>query len=1481
MDLRDISNGVKHEISPSLIYEDVDTAAFTIDYIRFKLLLASEQKNTVFAVDLDGKKFEDFRTNTQNPQFAKVKSIAVANDIFYWTSGIALLNEEFHKKNKNYYHNSYSDYAQIKNFLSICVMLPSAQPVPIPVNPPSNLQAILSRERGKVSWHTPHLLGIQGRGSWQDWNYQLEITDEDNGNIREIIRNIKSSRIIIGNLTSNTNYKFRVAAYTSAGIGPFSTEFRARTMKSAHDRSLIWSSYYGLVQSDILAEHLHILIPYDSLGHKNITDIAWFEDILYLVCNHSLYYFNRTSKQIEQFYTMDSVQTIAIDWIGRRLYWYNSAHQMISRGNLNGFEQEPLVSFAATDLKIDALRGYIYFSSSHSVEFCRLNGKQRNEYYRNEVYSGKQVMGLTLDMDNDRVYWIVRSFDGSSLISAPMIGTVDERLVRIEEFKLSEKSIQGPLMYFSDRLLWLQDNHTIVISNMTGKNLAFIKNKELNGLKAFSVIDPTHHAAPANVQNANEINVRPESLNASSVQVSGTHKEFKIAWDPIRSISYGDVFYEVKYLNIAPFEVQNAFIHVSNENETLSPYTPIVISIRAYTYWASSKAIKVHIHSPASAPSAPTKPRIFLSYHHNPIHGGFDIAATYRWNAPDHPNGPLIGYKVSCWMIDGNDVRHSVFDKLHLPQNATEKIVEHLKANQIYYFQVNAISTAETGPATAPISVNTSKENPVPRAFVASGEDIYEIDLDLNRTALFLNAGSLITHMAYIALDKQLIWINENGELMLFRGGLKHKLYSINATALSLTVDWLERVVYWSQVQYGQSAIQAFDLNRLQSFEVLQRNDQIFNLNTAPLLRRLFWIEPFNETENVGRVFSYDLEEKQVVPLPNGYKSESLRSYHQTLLVETTDKDSRIWLTDENYRLYSIEIASQQRTFSPMLFSPESSNLIKDIDRVYWSRKNVVFAADFDRKMSYHIKLPFVVNSLLSSTHQIYPPLECLIPNGQLIRDLRIDLIEAKEQSLVVRVPKLRPFKNCSVQPMGMKYKIFFDSVNGNRMSDCSIVTCKMIDTSDRTVEITELTPFTKYQFQITGNNFYGEQMNVSLALGPVVIHATRTGNPSRPRNVQVTAISPSEAVIRWMRPSTLNAECVWYEVQWQTKNAINGVKNQQQLLVSNSSGCQANDTHGGDEEFYAITIENLLPSEPYKVWVRAYTTNTKYNQSLPLDFETLPEPSKISAVFVTSQTLTINWIAYKYANNYTLMYRQKDAPKNESIQIVDSQQLMQNNGEVEVAQLVPKTIYVFWALLKFPMRAEPYVWPTDERFSFETNGDRPSAPGRPVVIHVRSDVFKVIWNPSSDNGAAIEEYSLEALRYRAKKRTERSATALPPVYSTSMISPAPMLVDEYEPVTDSWTMYYNGTDSYWIVKDLSPIHLYSFRVRARNAYGWGDYSDMSDLMTETYTSGVYRDVLLLAIGVPLLVTIVIVCTSCLICGKFTLPYFSIHAVRC
>jgi len=93
--------------------------------------------------------------------FQNVVSLAMANGVFYWTTGGDVLYEEHHPYQNSYFHTAYPERPD-KSFVSVSVNLPSSQPIPIPVNPPTNVQAILGPTLAKTSWQVPHLLGGQG-----------------------------------------------------------------------------------------------------------------------------------------------------------------------------------------------------------------------------------------------------------------------------------------------------------------------------------------------------------------------------------------------------------------------------------------------------------------------------------------------------------------------------------------------------------------------------------------------------------------------------------------------------------------------------------------------------------------------------------------------------------------------------------------------------------------------------------------------------------------------------------------------------------------------------------------------------------------------------------------------------------------------------------------------------------------------------------------------------------------------------------------------------------------------------------------------------------------------------------------------------------------------------------------------------------------------------------------------------------------------
>ena len=86
-------------------------------------------------------------------------------------------------------------------------------------------------------------------------------------------------------------------------------------------------------------------------------------------------------------------------------------------------------------------------------------------------------MGLTLAPDSQSVYWVVRSYEGSALFRAPMAGQLQlqpgEVVPSVQVSQLCA-SMQGPLCYFSQHLLWLQDDRNAVIGDLGGQNAAVI-----------------------------------------------------------------------------------------------------------------------------------------------------------------------------------------------------------------------------------------------------------------------------------------------------------------------------------------------------------------------------------------------------------------------------------------------------------------------------------------------------------------------------------------------------------------------------------------------------------------------------------------------------------------------------------------------------------------------------------------------------------------------------------------------------------------------------------------------------------------------------------------------------------------------------------------------------------------------------------------------------------------------------------------------
>lgn len=198
---------------------------------------------------------------------------------------------------------------------------------------------------------------------------------------------------------------------------------------------------------------------------------------------------------------------------------------------------------------------------------------------------------------------------------------------------MQHPNIQGPLCYFSEHLLWLQDDRNAVIGDLFGQNTAIINGITLSGLRMVAVMDPALHGYPKNLTSESVV-VLPNAVNLTSIRVEGTSGKFNVSWDPVDNINYGTVFYEVKFLdhintNSNP-EITSETSMPYNNSERIEPYSLLEVTVKAFTYWETAHHSRAILRSPQSLPSEPTNPRLFVENYRKPLNEKMETVVIFR-----------------------------------------------------------------------------------------------------------------------------------------------------------------------------------------------------------------------------------------------------------------------------------------------------------------------------------------------------------------------------------------------------------------------------------------------------------------------------------------------------------------------------------------------------------------------------------------------------------------------------------------------------------------------------------------------------------------------------------------------------------------------------------------------------------------------------------------------------------------------------------
>ncbi|KAH8364997.1 hypothetical protein KR200_011076 [Drosophila serrata] len=1335
---------------------------------------------------------------------------------------------------------------------------------------PHRLRARLGAQAAKIFWREPTRNPYQSTDMARGWSYELEVLDVASQSAFSI-RNIRGPFFGLQRLQPDNLYQLRVRAISADGgePGEWTAPLAARTWPLGPHR-LRWASRNGgrLLVTDELGERAELLAQRleDQPGAMTMVN----ESIGYYVSGGAglLHCVNLLHSQTgaagagcPMSEPLRHVGAVTYDWRGGRLYWTDLARNCVVRMDPWSGRRDLLPIFEARSLAMDSRQGHLYYATGSQLARHGATPEEAVSYYRVSGLEGS-IASFVLDTQQEQLYWLVGSASASALrlYQAPLApggGASNNGAQLLRQVKgvtggqrVIPQSLQ--LLRPLGALLWLeQSGRKARLVRLTSPQdaMELPAPKEASPASALQLLDQQSPPAP-------DSGVVPLTVAPDSVRLDDGHwDDFHVRWQPSTSAGNHSVSYRVLLEFGQRLQTLDLTTPFARLTQLPQAQLQLKISITPRTAWRSGVTTRVQLTTPPAAPTQPRRLRVFVERLSAPLLEA-NVSAVLRWDTPEQGQGQeapaqALEYHISCWL--GTELH----EELRLNQSALEARVEHLQPDQTYHFQVEA-RVAATGVAAGAAShaLHVAPEvQAVPRILYANAEFIGELDLDTRSRRRLVHTASPVEHLAVMEGEQRLLWVNEHVELLTHvPGAAPAKLARMRAEVLALAVDWVQRIVYWAELDATQApqapAAVIYGLN-LCHFEgkILQgqklwstpRGRLLRDLVALPNARSLIWLE-------------YDQE----LPRNGSLRGRNLTDGTELQLVTTVQPLIRLHagslepggetlnLVDQQGRLCVYDVARQLCTASSALRAQLgllgddsiSGQLAQDSGYLYTLRNGSIRGYGRRRQqLEYMVELePEEVRLLQAHNYQAYPSKSCLLlpaaatsPGGSPLGEAA----ECEEQACRLKLPQIMASSECSMPVPGVSYQLNLTLAKDQELESPTPPSLGhwQLSAGD-TLSISNLLPFTRYRLDGVISSYYQKRLGLASGMVTPLELLTAAASPSAPRNFSVRVLSPRELEVSWLPPDRLRSESVYYTLHWQREQE----GEEEQDLDEEKDTVQSLRL----EKAGSHRLAGIKPGTGYRLWVQAHATPTKTNSTGRLHVRSFAELPELQLLELGPYSLSLTWPGTPDPLASLLL-----ECRSPSEQL--RRNVVGNHTRMVLEPLQPRTRYQCRLLLGYAVTQGAPLY-AGSVVDYETLGDAPSQPGKPQLEHIAEEVFRVTWTAARGNGAPIVLYNLEALQarsngHRRRRRRRRN--------SDGSVEQLPW-AEEPVVVEDHWLDYCNTTELSCIVRSLHSSRLLLFRVRARSQeHGWGPWSEESERVAEPFVSPEKRGSLVLAIIAP------------------------------
>ncbi|NXL43142.1 ROS1 kinase, partial [Podilymbus podiceps] len=1402
----------------SLVVKSSALRDFMINFQSKRLIFFNKTEQAFVSGFLDGSEFRILRSHVP---LHDTESFVYEDNTFTVTDGQAVFHEEVSPMGSSSFNEYVVDcnlaFPEYSGFGNLLLYGASTQPFPLPTLP-RLVSALFGLDQAVISWRPPeHTIG-SSLSAWQNWTYDVKVSSLHPSQEERVVSNISDTRFTVTELASFTAYEVSVRAVSPAGEGPWSESFRGTTLEEAEEEPYILAvGVEGLWKQRLDSYGPGELL---CLHVRNCTDLDWYNDTLYWINSIGevqTWPLNKREGTMENTYVSDirNARMLAFDWLGQCLYWAGKANTIYRKSLLGGhMDVVAHVGFLVKDLVVDSVNGYLYWATTYSVESARLNGEEYLMLQEQLQFSGKEVVGLTLDLTYGFLYWLVQDSLYLNLyrVSLCKEGCGNAIITEFASWSTSKIS-QGALEYYSGRLFWVNSLQFITTQEINQSlSIPFSQPAEF---AAFTLVHTSLKPLPGNFSFTPR--VIPDSVPESSFRIKGNSSSFHITWSPSTNVEWGTVFYCVRSKALQSSESEeclhpHTLVVPSYQVDWLEPFTLFDFTVTPYTYWGKAPTTTVSLRAPEGVPSAPTNPRIYVLQ--NNLHESDEkVLLEFRWDRPERDNGVLTQFRVYYQLLSQSGLADT-FTEWNV-RNVTPTLMlfslRDVPPSLIVRFQVQAFTSVGPGPLSAIAERNSSDIFPVPTLITVSANKLFLTDIDNNRTIWELSEKMNVKDICYTANDDKAYYIVEDSLFLLnMQTASKFQFFkdAYLHNAAAITVDWIVRHLFVAlKTPWNETQIFVIDLElKIKSLKALniqlgKSNSTLSSLLSYPFLSRLYWME---ELDHGSRMFYHDILNNTVHHIL-GYVSveEQRRNYctcnvaeaelGRPMTIDVSDpKNPQLLFVRGRDEIWASDVDGchcRRITKIPSFQDKKIISLTVDKKFIYWSVETKEYTDIWltSKESTRHILQKRANHKLkilaYNSAAQLYPDKRCLI----LLADTEEPIILNKTNtSFTLSLPSVTPQQLCpGISQPTPTYLVFLEQMTNNHRNSSYLLSApqqKTLEFQGSFAVIDNLQPFSSYVIQVAVKTYYSDEE--VLPMGKETIGTTLYGVPEAVDSIKAVVLSDTIINISWSEPLKPNGplESIRYQV---FVNLLPPVPETPLRKTEFPNGMLAWSVHQLQPK--TNNLFKVLAFHPDENW---------FSESVPVIAKTFEAPPAPVNIIPRNTSFQLEWTAPLHVNETSFWFElRKWQTKSDWFSPVNTTCTADLVYTCNITGTLPSTNY----FVRVTVAYVTGVKSTSSSTSFKTTAGVPSKPGVPKRAEDTKN--SVQWEKADDNGSNLTYYILESRKHS----------------------------DNTSKVKSSWRVVYNGSCASictWKAKNLEGT--FQFRAAAANVLGLGEYSDTS-----------------------------------------------------